>query len=318
MLRFLLPLLVLAVIAPVQAQSPRDMVILPWQAGTHFAETLDDLYITANGHTRGTDLDTSIFYWNSYGRIRLNRHNPDPQVMIGYQILALSVSSDLQAINGDFFDLALAGGYKFDECDNGWRFSVIGGLGTANDNHFRNSDSLYGLATVNAAKTLDEKSALNLGLQYDGNRVVFPDIPLPYGMYTRRANDQLFYGVGFPVNFIRWHPLPALGLRLSYTIPAGLGADVAFWLRKNICLFIAYDESTDTFHIDDQDNRRLFYQTRRGTAGLRLITKWADLSLGAGYAFDQKFRSGFDLRDTTNVARLSDEPFLALKIRGTF
>ena len=58
---------------------------------------------------------------------------------------------------------------------------------------------------------------------------------------------------------------------------------------------------------------------RRVEAGVRFIfDPWIDASLGIGYAFDQSFSTGFDVRNLTTFSRISDEPYLSLVLRGTF
>jgi hypothetical protein len=51
---------------------------------------------------------------------------------------------------------------------------------------------------------------------------------------------------------------------------------------------------------------------------VRWITKWADARFGVGYAFWQSFKRGFDLRDTSTIEKLSDEPYFTLLVHSTF
>ena len=43
-----------------------------------------------------------------------------------------------------------------------------------------------------------------------------------------------------------------------------------------------------------------------------------DASLIVGYAFDQRFSTGWDVRDTDGLANLSDEPYIGIIVRGIF
>jgi hypothetical protein len=71
------------------------------------------------------------------------------------------------------------------------------------------------------------------------------------------------------------------------------------------------------FHVEDQGSDRLVYELER-VNGVRSITKCFDASIGVGYAFDQRFSHGYDVRDLSRISRLEDVPFLDLKLQGTF
>lgn len=300
------------------AQSPRDMIVIPWPEGRYWAQTVDDVMIFETGHTKGSDLSTSIFRWDSIGRIRFDRDEADPRWMVGYRILNLDVDSELANVHSSYWDIALAVGHKFDRLANGWQLSLAGGAGTANDAHFDDADAIYGLATLNAGKELTDKSSLNIGLQFDGNRSVFPDFPFPYLVYNRRVNDNFGYTLGIPINGFKWRPFKMVTLQVSYLAPVSGAANLSVWFSEQLSLFAEFESDTDGFHIDGVEHRRMFYSNRHVSGGIRWITKWADLSLSVGYAFDQEFERGFDLRNTDNVADLSDGPFAGIKVRGTF
>jgi hypothetical protein len=299
-------------------QNSTDVLSQPWQPGPHWAETVDDVLFFESGHTKNSNYDTEVFFWDSFGRIRFNRVDNDPRWTVGYRLFALGNDSGAPPINGDFWDIAVALGYKFDRMANGWRFSVLAGAGTANDSHFSNTHALYGVGIVSAERALDENRTLRLGVMYNGNALLLPDAPMPYVAYEQKVSEQLQYTLGLPASGLDWRPLPALSLNLDYIAPVTAKANLSFWFSQAVGLFAEVASATDGFYIEDAGNRRLFYRLNRATAGVRWITKWADLRLGAGYAFNQQFTRGFDLRDTHNVARLSDEPFISLRVHGTF
>ena len=300
------------------AQTTPNLLTRPWDEGRHFAETIDDLVYIADGHVKDSNFDTQMFYWDSYGRIRFNRDANDPHWVLGYRILAMNEDSEFSAIKGDYWDIAMTLGYKFDAMDNGWQISVVGGAGTANDGHFSNSDAIYGIGSVNAGRKLDPDATFNVGLRYNGNSLLFPDFPLPYAAYERRVTDEFRFTLGLPSSAMVWWPVEMVSLKLDYNLPVTGSANVSFWFTKTLCLFTQFDATTDGFYIEDADNRRIFYSMNRVTGGVRWLSKWADLRLGVGYAFDQEFERGFDLRDTHKIAKLTDEPFISLRIHGTF
>jgi len=308
----------LGMVGAALGQSSPEIMSTPWQSGPHWAETVDDVLFFEGGHTRNSNYDTGVFFWDSYGRIRFNREDDDPHWTVGYRLFALGNDSGSPQINGDFWDIAAVLGYKFDRMDNGWRVNVLAGAGSANDSHFSNTDALYGIGTVTAERLLDENGKLSLGLLYNGNALFFPDVPMPYVAYERKVNDQLQYTLGLPASGLDWRPMPAISLNLDYVAPVTGKGNLSAWFSKTVCLFTEIATATDGFYIEDAGDRRLFYRLNRVTAGVRWITKWADLRLGAGYAFNQQFTRGVDMRDTHNVSRISDEPFISLRVHGTF
>jgi hypothetical protein len=301
-----------------RAQNLPSMVIDPWQEGRHWAESVDDMLNFDKGHTRGSNLDTGMFYWDSYGRVRFNRAESDPTWIVGYQVLTISEESESAEINGDYWDLAATLGHKFAEWDNGWRLSVIGGAGTANDSHFGDTDAIYGIGILNLVNQLDESTSLNCGVMYDGNRSVCPDIPMPFVAYRHKVSEKFSFKLGFPANGFEWRPFRPLGLEVNCVLPAEAQATLSLWLSKVVCLFAEFDSTSDGFWINDTDDRRIFYSNSRAATGLRWFTKWADARFGVGYAFWQSFKRGFDLRDTHTIEKLSDEPYLTLLIHSAF
>ena len=48
------------------------------------------------------------------------------------------------------------------------------------------------------------------------------------------------------------------------------------------------------------------------------VDHWADLSISGGYAFEQAFYTGYDIRNRDAVGSPEDRPFIALTVQGTF
>jgi hypothetical protein len=78
--------------------------------------------------------------------------------------------------------------------------------------------------------------------------------------------------------------------------------------------------------MNDRDlTDRLMVQMSRAEVGIHytnpdFVLKGAffDVSLALGYAFEQHYSSGFDVRDTDPLAQVSDVPYAALMLRGRF
>ena len=84
-----------------------------------------------------------------------------------------------------------------------------------------------------------------------------------------------------------------------------------------VAIFAEYERDLDGFHIDEQENRRIFHEIDRVTVGLRWITRFFDASFGVGHTLDHSYRVGFDLRDANTRADLTDEFYLTFVLQGT-
>jgi hypothetical protein len=267
-----------------------------WPPEDHWADTLDKPLFIFEGD------DGSVFHWDSSGRIKVPRDERDPDVWAGYRLLTISVDSDLESLDREFTDLALAGAWAVGD------FSFAAGVGTVNDGLFSDPDTLYGLGFAEY-----RKGALRGGVSYDGNRSYLPGYPLPY---------------------VSWIPEFGNGLRLSLgtleSTASGFTASARWaWptdgsIRMEQVLgrgFRAYGEllrRIDGFHERGHEETRLFYQFHTAEAGLRWAGSWLDLSLGGGCAFKQRWTEGTDLGNDRTVATPEDRPYVALTIQGTF
>ena len=228
-----------------------------------------------------------------------------------------ALSTNLPDFPKSLWDVAVVGAFKLGE-DERWRTSVLVGAGTANDAHFSNSDALYGIADFNAERKLTPDTSLHFGVHFDGNRNIWPDLPLPYLQYVARVDDTLGYALGVPRSAVTWRPLTPLVLHAEYNVPVNVNANASFYLNENLSLFGEYLDTTDGFYIDDAEKQRLFYSWQRVAAGVRISNDWLDARLGAGWAFNQEFSTGWDLRDTDTVVEPDDGPMFFITIQGTF
>ena len=80
-----------------------------------------------------------------------------------------------------------------------WIFAVGVAAGYAGASPFSEGNAWYGKATAVALRQFSESDALVLVLDYDGNRTLLPDVPLPGIAYTHRVSPSLFYVIGAPV-----------------------------------------------------------------------------------------------------------------------
>jgi hypothetical protein len=292
-----------------------SLVSEPWLKEPHWSETTDEVLITADGKTSGGK-DVSVFFWDSFGRVKLSREDSDPNFYVGYRLLGIAFDSEDRRINGDWWDMSLTLAGRVGEVGDGWKVSLAGGAGIATDDHFGNSDALYGLGLLAFGKVLDTNSAIHAGIQYEGNSVLLPAVPLPFVQYRRQASDQFAYTIGFPTVGARWQPMEQLTMEARYDYPLDWRARLDWRVTKPVGLFVEYTHSYDAFAIEDQNNRRMLYELSRVSGGVRWVNRLFDVSLGIGYGFDQEVRRGYDLRSDSRVTKLSDEALVYLKLMG--
>ncbi len=290
-------------------------LLTPWPEGRH-AQVGGRAMIFGDSQTDNGDADFDLNVYEARGCFRLGDDDSGAP-SAGFRVKYLDISTDDPALPTRLVDQAIGLGMGVGHLDafgQTWQLGFTAGIGYAGDTPFADSDAVYLLGNLVAKAQLDEKSELRLILNYDGNRAIFPDVPLPYIAYTRKENDAFTWTVGFPFSGIRWQIDDRLLLTARYFFPLDGEIELAYELHKEWTLYVGYESSLDAFHLDtpDDDDDRLFFQQRRVEAGVR----WApgawpgvELTVAGGYAFDQEFETGWDLRDTDSVADVDGTPF---------
>ena len=185
---------------------------------------------------------------------------------------------------------------------------------------FNDGNAWYAKSTFIVGKELDKTSNIVFGLDYNGNRTVYPDIPLPGFAYTKRMDPTLLAVVGFPYNSVLWEPDEHFRVEGGYTFPDIYHVTVSYAPIKPVRLFADFNNALMAFHVDDlPGHRRLFFSQRRVEVGVR----WQPYDLlgvvaAAGYAFGQKFNTGWDSRDLSSVTGVSDEPYLRVALEWKY
>ena len=159
----------------------------------------------------------------------------------------------------------------------------------------------------------NDTDALIFALDYDGNRPILPDVPLPGVAYTKRVARDFFFVIGAPVTSIEWRPDDRLRVELVYTVPDRLDASLGYRFAKGFTVFGNFENRRDGFFIDGlpANYDRLIFEQRRAEVGLRWEPKKDVMfSIAGGYAFGQEFSTGFDIRKTHLVTDVSDEPYV--------
>lgn len=272
------------------------------------------------------DLDLSLF--EAYVEV------PIAEGALGVEFDYLDLGDSDGVLPDRLIDAAVAFGTRVGDVsflERSWAWGVAGGVGHASSEFLDDGDGWYGVAAVAATASVGEAGRLTLGLEYDGNRVVLPDVPIPVVAYSAPVRDTVFVTLGFPINAVTWQPddrwtlnATLIGINgraaVSYDLLARGDAGGPSAAR----LYAAVAADTLAAHAEDDDaNRRVFYERSTIEAGIRLRPSGASgpgpvLVLAGGYAFNQSFERGFDLRDTDTLLDLDDAPYLRLNLAMSF
>ncbi len=153
-------------------------------------------------------------------------------------------------------------------------------------------------------------------LDYDGNRSLFPDIPIPAVEYVDQSNPNFVFVLGLPVDLIYWKPIPDLEILLDLEAPQSVAVEIDYHISKQLTLYTTFGDDSNRYAVDDlPHNRRLIFEQTRVGAGITYQpVENVGFTLGAGYAFEQRFGVGFDERRLRDKIDISDEPYLRLGV----
>ena len=135
----------------------------------------------------------------------------------------------------------------------------------------------------------------------------------------------LSFSLGYPYSTVHWNLAADLALDFNYTIPYAGELTLEYTLGEGFSVFGTYGNFFNAyFQQAERREERIFYEMRRAEMGVRYFNADVfrglslDASLVVGYAFDQQFSTGWDVRDLDDGASLSDEPYVGIILRGTF
>ena len=301
------------------AQTGPSLMLKPWDSKPTMAETYDEPIFIYGGHIKESGGSIGILQYDSFGRIKPQKDLERPDFSIGYDINVVGVDSYYQSLTTGYADVSIALAYHVGELAKDWDLSVMVGGGQSNDDHFDNNDAYYGIAGAAVTHIIDDQSSLAVGISYSGNRILLPDVPLPYAMYTRQLAEHLKMEVGVPYSLIEWEPVTDLTLSAGYTFPYNFALKSNYVFNENWSIFGDCTRTVSGFYLNDQGTNRIFYDLSQVKAGVRFIYgKWIDVAGGVGWAFDQQFSGGYQYSDTNIVATPTDTPIIFIRVQGTF
>lgn len=275
----------------------------------------DAFFTPTEADVTGADVDLSIF--DATGRLRLDpdsSYNPT----IGFELVQFELGSSDAALPDDLTDVSIAFGGSLGAVDLGeslggeWQVGYTLGVGYAGTTPFADGDAWYGKADLYAVKPIDRDTRWLVGINYDGNRVFLPDTPLPAVSYFGRLNETTTYALGVPFSRLTWQPDDVWTVDIRSALFFSFNGSVNVQVTEDIKLFAAYVRRADAFTVSGGfDNRRLLFSQELLELGLTSTAIGnIDLTIAAGYAFDQEFDVGYDTRDPGGLRNLDDSVYI--------
>ncbi|BAM03413.1 hypothetical protein [Phycisphaera mikurensis] len=301
--------------APASAQVGSSIVLAPWQ-GTSPLELSGQtaLYSTDADAPGGASVELGSYSFQ--GRVRPDLED-EKKLTFGFEFDRIELDTADPVLPERLTLGAAAVGLglgRFDAAGFGWEWGATAGAGVASSDPFGDEDGSYGVGSLFAVTRPDPQSLLVVALDYDGNRTVFPDVPLPAITYTRFFSEDFSASVGVPFLGVKWTPG-------RWDLSAGIfliqaRARAAYALTEHVSLYAQYGSRTEAFHVDGTDeHRRLFYSVESVSAGAELdLVENLNLNASVGYAFNHAFESGFDARDLETVRDLDPGVFFGISL----
>ena len=291
-------------------------MVQPWDEDAFQSQADAFIFPAARLKPFGTSVQVSEL--ESQGRWRFggeDEHGP----AVAYALNFLSLSQRKGLLPGQLTDISVGGAAPLGRVGD-WSFAASAALGYAGDRPFATGTAWYGRASVLVGRTLRPGTQLLLLLEYDGNRGIIPDVPLPAVEYRSKVSDAFQYVVGYPTTAIIWNPTDRLEVDLNWYVPDSFDATAEYTLGQHWSVFGAFGARDLPFHASTlAGNRRIFFTETRFEVGIRYRLNDAfNVVLASGYAIDRRFWRGYDEIDLERIAALPDQPYLRVGLSLSF
>lgn len=310
--------MVLMAAGSAMAQTGPGLMLQPWR-GDNRAQ-LGASGIVLAGHVKGTSRAFTLTTFESSGRARL-QSTMQGGLSFGYNLTYLNMNSSDPLLPSRLVDQSVALGSDFGNYD-GWDIGGTAAIGYTGESPFSDGNAWYPKLDLFGTKALDADSQLRVILDYDGNRSLWPDVPLPLVSYTHRASDSLTYTVGVPYSEVKYKPSAQSrwNLDVNYYLPVTVNAHLNYQIDKRWTVYGAFENRFYAFHYRPYgSNKRLFFRQRRLETGAHWqACSNTRVTLAGGWAFAQQFDSGFGILNTSTVRKISDEPYVRAAVTVTF
>ena len=308
--------MLLVVSGPAPAQTTSELLINPWDEDAF--QTNGEAVLFESGRLRGAGSSVQLSEVESEGRWRFGGEN-DYGPSLGYALNFLSLRGSQRLVPGQLADASVGGAVPVSRVGQ-WSLAASAAVGYAGDRPFADGAAWYGRATLLASRQIRPGAQLIFLLEYDGNRGILPDVPLPEVAYRSKVSEQLEYVLGYPTTSVTWKPINHVDLDVNWYVPDSFDATAEYTLGEHWSVFGGFSARDFPYHVSQlHGDRRLFFLENRFEAGL----KWKpgdalSFTLAGGYAFDRRFDRGFDEFDLKGVTALSSQPYLRVGLNLSF
>lgn len=301
---------------PAFAQTGPALILKPWARGQHGGVDASGIFL--NSHVKGSNSGFTLATFESAGRFRL-QPEMEGGLAAGYDLTYLNIVSGDSLLPDRLVDQSIGLGSNFGEYD-GWKVGGSAAAGYAGNNPFADGNAWYMKADLFATTPLSADSQLRIILDYDGNRSLFPDVPLPLVSYMQKVDDNFSYNLGVPYSSLHYRPTDRWTIDVQYYLPVTIDADATYKINDQWSAYGAFENRYFAFHDSAYDgNTRLFFRQRRLEGGVHWRPKAHTMvTLAGGYAFGQRFEKGFQILNTTTVRDIADAPYVRAAVRFTF
>lgn len=291
-----------------RAQTGPELLLKPFPTNEVFDGSADAVVMRRAKSEPGDTLQFSEY--ESSGRFRLMPGN-EASPRIGYAFNFLDSRTSSKLVPHALSDESVVFGTPIGKYGD-WIAGLTVGGGYAGDTAFARGGAYYLKAAIGIGKQFDNGDILGILVDYNGNRTYFPELPLPGFAYTHAVRKDLQFVLGVPYSHIHWEPIDHLKFDGGYTLLSDLDANVGYELIPKFTAYAKYEIVRDAFHVDGlAKDHRLLFQTRRAELGLHWDPcKFCTFTVAGGYAFANRFRTGFDFVETEKLVRFSDQPYL--------
>lgn len=308
--RILATSLGIGVVTTALGQTDESLLLLPWN-GQEVVNASGDLFLMDRGRLESNHSGSSFFEAQSSGRFRLDTSR-ELNPTVGYDWSHIQTNDHSQTIPTNLDDVSVALASPLARVGD-WFLGATVGFGYAGSDAFDDSRGWHGLGNLMMGTELSKDTSLVFYLDYDGNRTLLPDLPMPGFIYAGKW-DSLHFALGFPNNYLQWTPTDQLKFSLDTYLFTSFDVMAAYKLGHNWKLYAKYVDSTSAFSDSDlPENRRLFYAEQRVESGIGYaLGHNLDLEAGVGYAFARDFAIGFDELNLHRTTKVTNEPYARL------
>ena len=316
----------LALPALALAQAGPELLLKPFSRDDQF--DLDAEWAIGLPTETGSGADARLDQIRLAGRLRLTPGQSDAgiaraQPRAGFEIASVIFETADPDVPSRLVDAAVGAGMGIFDI-SGWQGGLTVAYGEANAENQDDANAAYLEANFAVGKTFSNGVDLfGVVVNYDGNRTILPDVPLIGFQYRRQLRDDFVLTLGFPFSGFRYSREDAAGeewvsVEVNYLPPVNFDALATLRIAGDLDAYASLEGRTLPAHWDalDQGHDRVFFRQNLAEAG---ISYDADpdrfrFILAGGWAFAQDLETGWDTRNTEELADIEDHAYARVAI----